>query len=51
MFFRQIVHEEKSCLSYLIGCKSRGVMAVVDPQGDVERYVIRPSGMASRSLP
>lgn len=39
MFFRQILHEEKSCLSYLIGCKSYGVVAVVDPQGEADNYL------------
>lgn len=39
MFFRQILHEEKSCASYLIGCPSMGVCAVVDPQGDPQQYV------------
>lgn len=39
MFFRQILHEEKACASYLVGCPSIGVCAVVDPQGDPEAYV------------
>lgn len=39
MYFRQILHREKSCASYLVGCPSLGVCAVVDPQGDPQRYV------------
>jgi hypothetical protein len=39
MFFRQLLHEERSCASYVIGCPSRGVAAVVDPQGEVSRYL------------
>lgn len=38
MIFRQFLHEERSCASYLIGCPSKGVAAVVDPQGDVSGY-------------
>lgn len=39
MYFRQLLHDEHSCTSYVIGCVSRGAAAVVDPQGDVESYV------------
>lgn len=39
MFFRQFLHEERACLSYLVGCPTKGVCAVVDPQGDPERYI------------
>ncbi|MGH2406275.1 MAG: MBL fold metallo-hydrolase, partial [bacterium] len=39
MFFRQILHEERACASYLVGCPSIGVCAVVDPQGDPDVYV------------
>lgn len=38
MFFRQILHEQRACISYMIGCPSKGVMAVVDPQGAPEAY-------------
>lgn len=34
MIFRQFLHDERSCASYLIGCPSRGVAAIVDPQGE-----------------
>lgn len=39
MYFRQLLHDEHSCTSYVIGCVSRGAAAVVDPQGDVESYL------------
>lgn len=39
MFFRQLIHEDKSCLSYLIGCSSKGVVAVIDPQIDITPYL------------
>ncbi len=39
MYFRQILHEEKACASYLVGCPSVGLCAVVDPQGDPQAYV------------
>ena len=39
MIFRQILHEEKSCLSYLVGCPSKGVCAVVDAQRRPEDYI------------
>ncbi len=38
MIFRQFLHEERSCASYLIGCPSHRVAAVVDPQGDTSLY-------------
>jgi glyoxylase-like metal-dependent hydrolase (beta-lactamase superfamily II)/rhodanese-related sulfurtransferase len=39
MLFRQIVQEDLSCASYLIGCSGCGVAAVVDPQWDIEPYL------------
>ena len=38
MIFRQFLHEDRSCASYLIGCASKGVAAIVDPQGDPSHY-------------
>lgn len=38
MIFRQLLHEERSCASYLVGCSTMGVAAVIDPQGDASRY-------------
>jgi hydroxyacylglutathione hydrolase len=40
LYFRQILNEESACASYLLGCKSQGELAVVDPHIDlVDRYV------------
>lgn len=39
MIFRQILHEEKSCLSYVVGCPNEGVCATVDAQGKPEDYI------------
>lgn len=39
MYFRQILHEGRSCLSYLIGCVSYGVCAVVDAQDNPITYI------------
>jgi hydroxyacylglutathione hydrolase len=38
VIFRQFLDDDRSCASYLVGCQSQGVAAVIDPQGDVERY-------------
>ena len=38
MYFRQILHEDRSCASYLVGCPSMGLCAVVDPQGEPQKY-------------
>ncbi len=37
--FRQIIHEDLGCGSYLLGDTSAGVAAVVDPQWDISPYV------------
>jgi glyoxylase-like metal-dependent hydrolase (beta-lactamase superfamily II)/rhodanese-related sulfurtransferase len=39
VLFRQIVHEDLGCASYLIGSVSAGVAAVVDPQWDIDPYL------------
>jgi hydroxyacylglutathione hydrolase len=39
MLFRQVIHEDLGCASYLIGDASAGVAAVVDPQWDIEAYL------------
>lgn len=38
MLFRQIIHEDLGCASYLVGDPGSGVAAVVDPQWDIEPY-------------
>ncbi len=39
MYFRQVLHEDRSCASYIVGCPSLGLCAVVDPQGDPQGYI------------
>jgi glyoxylase-like metal-dependent hydrolase (beta-lactamase superfamily II)/rhodanese-related sulfurtransferase len=39
MLFRQVIHEDLGCASYLVGDVVAGVAAVVDPQWDVEPYL------------
>jgi hydroxyacylglutathione hydrolase len=40
LFFRQLLNDESACASYLLGCRSRGQLAVVDPHVDlVDRYI------------
>jgi hydroxyacylglutathione hydrolase len=39
MLFRQIVHEDLGCASYLVGDVSAGVAAVIDPQWDIDPYL------------
>jgi hydroxyacylglutathione hydrolase len=39
MLFRQIVHEDLGCASYLLGDVTEGVAAVVDPQWDIDPYL------------
>ncbi len=48
MYFRQILHDEKACASYLVGCPTLGQCAVIDPQGDPQFYVeqVKNNGMA-----
>ena len=40
MFFRQLLNDSTACASYVLGCKSRGMFAVVDPHVDlVDDYI------------
>jgi hydroxyacylglutathione hydrolase len=39
VIFRQIIHEDLGCASYLIGDARAGVAAVVDPKLDVSEYL------------
>ncbi|MBD0282606.1 MAG: MBL fold metallo-hydrolase [Thermoleophilaceae bacterium] len=40
MYFRQLLNDETACASYLLGCKTHGTFAVVDPHVDlVEKYI------------
>ncbi|HEY0391916.1 MAG TPA: rhodanese-like domain-containing protein [Solirubrobacterales bacterium] len=39
MLFRQVIHEDLGCASYLVGDAASGVAAVVDPQWDIDPYL------------
>jgi glyoxylase-like metal-dependent hydrolase (beta-lactamase superfamily II)/rhodanese-related sulfurtransferase len=39
MLFRQVIHEDLGCASYLVGDVNEGVAAVIDPQWDIEPYL------------
>jgi hydroxyacylglutathione hydrolase len=39
MLFRQIIHEDLGCASYLVADTASGVAAVVDPQWDIDPYL------------
>ena len=39
MYFRQVLHDDRSCASYIVGCPSLGLAAVIDPQGEPQRYI------------
>jgi glyoxylase-like metal-dependent hydrolase (beta-lactamase superfamily II)/rhodanese-related sulfurtransferase len=38
MLFRQIIHEDLGCASYLVSDRESGVAVVVDPQWDIDPY-------------
>jgi hydroxyacylglutathione hydrolase len=45
VYFRQLLNDETACASYLLGCKSRGRLAVVDPHAElVDEYVALAEG-------
>ena len=40
MYFRQLLNDDTACASYVLGCKSKGTFAVVDPHVDlVDDYI------------
>ena len=39
MYLEQFFVDGLGCASYLVGCESQGVAAVVDPDRDVQRYI------------
>ena len=39
MIFRQILHEDLGCASYLVGDEHAGVAAVVDPRFEIDEYL------------
>jgi len=48
VYFRQLLNDETSCASYLLGCKTSGEFAVVDPHVDlVDKYVKLAEGQSA----
>ena len=39
MIFRQIIHDDLGCASYLVGDETAGVAAVVDPRFEIDEYL------------
>jgi rhodanese-related sulfurtransferase/glyoxylase-like metal-dependent hydrolase (beta-lactamase superfamily II) len=39
MIFRQLIHDDLGCASYLVGDEDAGVVAVVDPKLEIEEYL------------
>lgn len=49
MYFRQLLNDEASCASYLLGCKTEGVFAVVEPHLDlVDTYIALTEAQGAR---
>jgi hydroxyacylglutathione hydrolase len=48
MYFRQLLNDETACASYVLGCKTHGTFAVVEPHADlVEDYVALAEGQGA----
>ncbi len=48
MYFRQLLNDETACASYLLGCKTHGVFAVVDPHvALVDEYIALADGQGA----
>ena len=49
MYFRQLLNDDTACASYLLGCKTVGEFAVVDPHVDlVDDYVALAEAQGAR---
>ena len=49
MYFRQLLNDDTACASYLLGCKSAGQFAVVDPHIDlVAEYIALAAAEGAR---
>ena len=44
MYFKQIVKEDLGCASYIVGCTTKGVCAVVDPRLDMVDDILALAG-------
>ncbi|MGK2878883.1 MAG: MBL fold metallo-hydrolase [Solirubrobacterales bacterium] len=48
MYFRQLLNDETACASYVLGCKTSGEFAVVDPHVDlVDEYLAVAEGQGA----
>jgi len=48
MYFRQLLNDETACASYVLGCKTSGEFAVIDPHVDlVDRYIALAAGQGA----
>jgi hydroxyacylglutathione hydrolase len=48
VFFRQLLHDETACASYLLGCLTEGRLAIVDPHADlVDDYIALAEAQAA----
>ena len=48
MYFRQLLNDETACASYLLGCKTSGEFAVIDPHTDlVDDYITLAQGQGA----
>src|SRR5918992_75042 len=49
MYFRQLLNDDTACASYLLGCKTVGEFAVVDPHVDlVDEYIALADAQGAR---
>ena len=48
MYFRQLLNDETACASYVLGCKTHGAFAVVEPHADlVDAYIALAEGQGA----
>jgi len=48
VYFRQLLNDETACASYLLGCKTSGEFAVIDPHTDlVDDYITLAQGQGA----
>jgi hydroxyacylglutathione hydrolase len=42
-YIKQFQHEMRSCLSYYVCCPGKGVVAIIDPSDEIEKYTMQAS--------
>jgi hydroxyacylglutathione hydrolase len=48
VYFRQLLNDETACASYLLGCKTSGEFAVIDPHADlIDEYIALAQGQGA----